>query len=234
MIHNPPGPRVLVVATPAQWHWLIKKWLRLFGGKVGSPDVPWLLRANGTALSNQALVNTVDAIMYLDNRTAARDIPALKKIADKKKQLLLGMPLEGVNGRVMEPGDPSWHQLVELKPDHVPGVTMTQMDDGANPEELTFQVTAEDTTSVFLSMQAHRNWHATVDGKTAAAFAGGPDLVSTMVPKGKHTLVFRYARSVMEKRTFALSAVVWLFVLAGLLLPRAANAIRKLRTARNY
>lgn len=212
MLHEPPGPRILVIADPTQWYWLTKGWVARFGKRIGDENVPWLLRGNSEALSDQRVINHVDGVIYADKRSVEHDTEALVRIASSGKTILSGFPIEGVDTRVTRPGDGPWYNLLPIGSRESVKITMTQLDQGIDPEYAKFRVNGQEDTSVFFSMQAFHGWRAVVDGETVATFAGGPDLVAAIIPAGEHEIEFIYESTTLENVCMFISLLAWLWV----------------------
>ena len=223
-LHEVPGPRVLVIATPAQWYWLTKRWVAQWPAKIGQPTTPWPLLAPAEALEDKALVGAVDAVMYLDDRSLERDRASLVAIADSGKKLALGRTIGGVAGRVLDIDDPSWNTALDLPSRPSSGSAIKRLDGGEDPDRLRFRVEAKEPTLFVLSMQHFEDWRARLDGRPLTVLAAGPDMVAVVSPSGRHEIDFTYEQSTMEIATMWISAIGWsVLILSGLFLAGRAG-----------
>jgi hypothetical protein len=229
MLHEMPGPRVLITTRPAQWYWLTRAWVLRHTKKVGGPEVPWLVAGPSTALSDKTVLESVDAVMYLDDENIDKDRAALKAIAASGKPLLLSREIEGVAGHVFDTEDPSWDALLNLPSREAKGATFKRLDKRRNrrPDRLVFSTNSPEPTWLILSMVHFNGWKARIDGKPTTVFMSTPDVVSVLAPKGKHKIEFYYESSSMERWTAIVSILGWLCLL-GLGLVMGARRIKKI------
>jgi len=213
MLHNAPGARVLTVATPAQWYWAGRAWIKRFGHRVGQPAIPWLLHAPPSALEDEAILEQVDAVLYLDDSRGERDRDALAAIAGSGKPLLLSREIDGVEARVFETDDPSWNRILRLKPRQAPDAKLERLDGSSEPDRLRYRVVSPEPALLVLSMEHFANWQATADGEPLVTFAAGPNLVGVIAPAGEHEFEFAYEWSSTETATFWISSLGWIAVL---------------------
>jgi hypothetical protein len=229
MIHEPAGPRVLVVANSSQWYHLLGKWLRSYGAKVGDPRVPWLLRAPSQTLADPTVLDAVDAVMYLDDTNLEDDLAALKKVGESKLPLLLGLPIDGVEGQVMRPGSKPWGTLLRLGPRPAVGAEFKRLDEPGDMQRFAYRVVAPKSTVVYLSMQYFDGWRAEIDGEPAVVLDGGPDLVALVVPRGTHAVHFSFQLETDQLIVLVLSLVGWFGVLVVIGVTRGPGAVRGIR-----
>ncbi|MCK9462494.1 MAG: hypothetical protein M0R80_22965 [Proteobacteria bacterium] len=228
-LHEAPGPRVLVVATPAQWYWLTKRWVARWPARIGRPETPWPLLVPSEALEDEALVGAADAVLYLDDRDVDRDRAPLSKIAASEKKLALGMPVDGVAGHVLGIGDPSWDAVLKLPLRPSVGAAIKRLDRGKDPDRLRFRVDASAPTLFVLSMQHFEDWRARIDGRPVTVASAGPDMVAVVAPSGEHEIDFAYEQSTMEITTMWISAIGWAGVIAFGLFLTGRGGWRRLR-----
>jgi len=210
MLHEIPGRRVLVIGTPAQWYWLTKSWVARHSKAATSPATPWPLLGTSAALDDEALLDAVDAVMYLDDRGLERDRPRLEAIAASGKPLALSRPIEGLTGKVLGVKTPPWDRLLGSGVREAAGAKIKRLDRGAEPDRLRYRVETPSPTLLVLSMQHFEDWQARADGRPLTVLAGGPDLVAVIAPAGEYQLEFSYEWTAMETATFWISAIGWL------------------------
>jgi hypothetical protein len=211
MLHEVPGRRVLVIATPAQWYWLTKSWVGRNNKRITSPKTPWPLLAPAEALQDEALLGAVDAVLYLDDENLERDRPVLEKIAASPTPLAVGRPIDGIgNSVVFDLKSRSWDKIIGRGGRDPVGAKIERQDQGDDPERLRFRVQAPAPAMLVMSNQHFEGWHAYLDGKPLTVLSGGPDLATVVVPKGGHDLELSYEQSSMEVATFWISSLGWI------------------------
>lgn len=192
------GRPLPVVCSDAQWVWLTRGWTIRYKDRLREKATPLPLRVPAGTLASSGLLQSAEAVLYLDDRRLAADETALAAFAARGGRIVSGAPLGRLPVTVSGAMKTVWERLPALA---VPPAEFLasplrraelEPDPRRSYQSYRFDVEAAGDLVAILPVQAVSGWQATLDGAPVAVFASGPDFVGTVVPAGAHRLVFTW------------------------------------------
>ena len=225
------GRPFAVVASHSQWMWMSKAWTGKFSSLLWEESTPITMRVFSGELEKSGLLESAEAILYLDRSGLEKDRDALKRFADAGGIVISPEDISGVSTRVptTEPRKTLWDFLPKSPPvskipakDHreeldpgfmVADVTALTDNNRLSVQRFAYDVDALKPVTAILPMEAVPGWTATLDDKPIPVFASGPDMLGVRIPEGAHRLVFTWKMPLLGSATLAVSLITLAFVL---------------------
>lgn len=228
------GDPLIVVSSHAQWMWTAKAWAGRYHAKLWEEHTPVTMRVMSGELDQSGLLESAQAIVYLDHTHLDRDMDALKAFVEEGKTVISPIEIPGieVQAPTIEPKNSVWNLLPKKKAvgaakipgkDHReeidPGFeiadikTLTDEKNRFSVQRFAYDVDALRPVLAVLPMQAVPGWTASLDDKPLPVFSTGPDMVGVLIPEGAHRLVFTWKMPPLGSITLAISLITLAFVL---------------------
>jgi hypothetical protein len=214
-----PAAPVVVVCDDAQWIWFVRSWLARFGSRAGRADTPMPMRVARGALQKSGLADAARAVVYAA-APDAEDAAVLRLLAGRGGDVLATREIPGVGPARAGIGRDLWKQLAatgEAKRAGRSGahVDVRRIDDPRRSNQrFAFAVGSSEPFLAVLPAEAVPGWTARVDGRDAAVFPTGPDLVGALVPAGSHDLRFEWRMPGWHRAALAASLLALAVALA--------------------
>ncbi len=205
---------ILVVGSATHWFYLSRSWIdrmRRVSDTTAPPLTPILFGADQRLEPN--VLRAVDGVVVLvPQDLEKKNLEALASYATSGGNVFSVRALPGVKSTLIDPDGPPLLKIIagEEKAHQV----ATELVSARVAGPFVYRVNAASPTAMVLPEFAVDGWRATVDGVSTPIYAGGPNMVTTVVPQGKHTLRLWWQTPTSHWFWFAVSLITWLGIIA--------------------
>jgi hypothetical protein len=196
-----------VVCNDRQWLWLIDSWMRRYGNRLRSTDMPIPMRVPAGGLEASGLLDQALAVFYIDDIDPGSDRSSLTRFGERGGTVITAGDVDGLETVLAKTDRAIWDYLPQARKGKAASTGLLEADEPAferiditryddprhTNQRYRFDVDVLEPVVVVLPTAAVSGWSASIDGAPLTIFKTGPDMVGTLLPRGAHRIVFRWS-----------------------------------------